>query len=100
MSFNSLGEKCGLQLRKFFIPKYCASVEFGDVQVIVLRAFGRCWGELSDDCRYREVRRAGSRVARIDLVLSAGHGRPVLVKPPMRESVSVETGVGDLSARG
>ena len=48
--------------------------------MIHLKALGRVVGNLSDDGRFLEVRRADTRVARIDLVLSAKYGRPVLVK--------------------
>jgi hypothetical protein len=58
--------------------------------VVHLKALGRCWGCLSDDGRYLEVRRADSRVARIDLVLSARYGRPVLV----RSKVDVHDSIG------
>ena len=64
---------------------------FGSSPLVQLKALGRFIGDLSDDGRFLEVRRADSRVARIDLVMSARYGRPVLVKSAAAESDSTTT---------
>lgn len=68
--------------------------------MVELRALGKCWGALSEDGRFLEVRRHDDRVARIDLVETARAGRPVLVRVRTVEPEDAGPGVDGERAKG